>query len=56
MRAIQVPVNEFDSSSIKSGDRVDVLVTGNATGSNDTQTKTVLLMCGCWQSGPEWSP
>jgi hypothetical protein len=37
-----VPVNEFDSSSIKSGDRVDVLVTGNATGSNDTQTKTVL--------------
>jgi pilus assembly protein CpaB len=42
MRAIQVPVNEFDSSSIKSGDRVDVLVTGNATGSNDTQTKTVL--------------
>ena len=42
MRAIQVPVNEFDSSSIKSGDRVDVLVTGNATGSNDTQTRTVL--------------
>jgi len=42
MRAIQVPVNEFDSSSIKAGDRVDVLVTGNATGSNDTQTKTAL--------------
>lgn len=42
MRAIQVPVNEFESSSIKSGDRVDVLVTGNATGGNDIQTKTVL--------------
>jgi pilus assembly protein CpaB len=43
MRAIQVPVTEFESSSFKSGERVDVLVTGNAAGSNETQTRTVLV-------------
>jgi len=42
MRAIQVPVTEFESSSFTSGERVDVLVTGNAVGSNETQTRTVL--------------
>lgn len=42
MRAVQVPLNELESSSIKSGDRVDVLATGSAPGSNDTQTRTVL--------------
>jgi pilus assembly protein CpaB len=42
MRAIQVPVTEFESSSFTSGERVDVLVTGNAAGSNETQTRTVL--------------
>jgi pilus assembly protein CpaB len=42
MRALQVPVNEAESASMKPGDRVDVFVTGNAPGSNDTQTRNVL--------------
>lgn len=42
MRAVQVPVNEVEAGSIKSGDWVDVLATGNAPGSSDTQTRTVL--------------
>lgn len=42
MRAVQLPVNELDASSIKPGDRVDVLVTGNAPGRSDVQTRTVL--------------
>jgi pilus assembly protein CpaB len=43
MRAVQVPVTEFESSSFTSRERVDVLVTGNAAGSNETQTRTVLV-------------
>jgi pilus assembly protein CpaB len=43
MRAIQVPVTEFESSLFTSGERVDVLVTGNAAASNETQTRTVLV-------------
>jgi pilus assembly protein CpaB len=43
MRAIQVPVTEFESSSFTPGERVDVLVTGNAVSSNETQTRTVLV-------------
>ena len=43
MRAIQVPVTEFESSSFTPGERVDVLVTGNAAGNNETQTRPVLV-------------
>ena len=42
MRAVQVPISEVEAESIKAGDRVDVLATGNAPGSNDTQTRMVL--------------
>ena len=42
MRAVPLPVSELESNLIKPGDRVDVLVTGIAPGTNDTQTRTVL--------------
>jgi pilus assembly protein CpaB len=42
MRAERVRVSEFESDFLRPGDWVDVLVTGNASGSSETQTKTVL--------------
>ena len=42
MRAERVRVSEFESDFLRPGDWVDVLVTGNATGSSETQTKIVL--------------
>ena len=44
MRAVSVRVNDFSSVSgfVQPGSRVDVLMTGNATGSSEPQTITVL--------------
>jgi pilus assembly protein CpaB len=44
MRAVSVRVNDFSSVSgfVQPGSRVDVLMTGSATGSGETQTITVL--------------
>jgi pilus assembly protein CpaB len=42
MRAVQLSVNDLEPGSIKPGDRADVLVTGDAPGTHETETRTAI--------------
>lgn len=52
MRAVLVAVTELELSSMKPGDKVDVLVTGNVSASHDSQTRTVLTDLRLVETGP----
>jgi pilus assembly protein CpaB len=53
MRAERVRISDFESDFLRPGDWVDVLVTGNASGSSEVQTKTVLQQVRVLPSGPQ---